>query len=860
MRINSALCKLPALIATATIATAMGLTAASPAHAQNLIVNLMSVQNSECLQPLGGSLEGGIAIVQMICNGSTAQQWTWVIERGLFTNGASGMCLDARGTSAPGTPIQQWPCAPGKGISNQVWEYAGNVLRSRVNPKPGSNCLATTGSGEGAAVELQLCDGSNPQKWYAPQSAPVVSSSGNLYVALPTQWPISPHKQEIETALLWVGDWLMPSEIRRVTDQFAIRGNSEAESNNRISCAQSGFPMPIPPGASSGTNYPNPSGGQDYQWNASTLLVAPNTKPAFFICLMLVYTTSGSMFAVPPQAPLNLISVQNSKCLQPLNGSTDSPVAIVQMTCNGSLAQQWTRAPDGGSFTNGASGWCLDARGTSAPGTPIQQWPCAPGAGISNQVWDFGAEGNGLRSGVNPSPDSYCLTTPGNGDGEPMTLQLCDSKNARQQWNHPGSAGHQTTYGTWLQMSSSDQAGAQLWPISAWPTEWPISVSPWPTSACPPGDHAPKLHVCTYIDQQSPLFNIPTTQQIVSVLSGKCLQPLNGSTDSPVAIVQMTCNDGSLAQRWTSPLPVDSGGGGLINDASGWCLDAHGTSAPGTPIQQWPCAIDKGISNQFWDYGISGNALRSYVRPSPETYCLATPGNNIGDPMELQPCNGSTAQQWTYSTWTGQIFPADNSATSIDAEATMEVTTCHSGTDTCKSSQRDGQNGEHNGSTGKSFLELQQLNPDGSTCQVNLGYPEVGGKPVVDEQFGVDNNQHHLPLYWHVSAPVSQLCGGSRKFSVFLLMQFVNGNPIKIEGGNINIVNSATAPTATVPNVIGLTEQQANAAIAAAGLSMAAPAYVTTTARVGTVVAQNSPGGTVEPARSPVQITVSKEP
>jgi beta-lactam-binding protein with PASTA domain len=88
-------------------------------------------------------------------------------------------------------------------------------------------------------------------------------------------------------------------------------------------------------------------------------------------------------------------------------------------------------------------------------------------------------------------------------------------------------------------------------------------------------------------------------------------------------------------------------------------------------------------------------------------------------------------------------------------------------------------------------------------------------------------------------------------------MQYVNGNPIKIEGGNINVVNSATGPTATVPKVIGLTEQQASAAIVAAGLSMAAPAYVTATALPGTVLAQNSPGGTVEPAHSPVQITVS---
>lgn len=85
----------------------------------------------------------------------------------------------------------------------------------------------------------------------------------------------------------------------------------------------------------------------------------------------------------------------------------------------------------------------------------------------------------------------------------------------------------------------------------------------------------------------------------------------------------------------------------------------------------------------------------------------------------------------------------------------------------------------------------------------------------------------------------------------------LNSNPIKIEGGNINVINSATAQTTTVPGVIGLTEQQARATVVAAGLYMAATAYVTATAPRGTVLAQNSPGGTIEPAGSPVQITVS---
>jgi beta-lactam-binding protein with PASTA domain len=65
------------------------------------------------------------------------------------------------------------------------------------------------------------------------------------------------------------------------------------------------------------------------------------------------------------------------------------------------------------------------------------------------------------------------------------------------------------------------------------------------------------------------------------------------------------------------------------------------------------------------------------------------------------------------------------------------------------------------------------------------------------------------------------------------------------------------APTTTVPDVTGLTQAQAEAAIVAAGLYTGAPDNVTSTAPPGTVLAQNSPGGTVEPVGSQVQITVS---
>jgi hypothetical protein len=64
--------RLVTLLFAAAMATASGLAVASPAHADNAIIQLVS--GGECLQPAGGSSALGEAIVQERCNGSFAQQ------------------------------------------------------------------------------------------------------------------------------------------------------------------------------------------------------------------------------------------------------------------------------------------------------------------------------------------------------------------------------------------------------------------------------------------------------------------------------------------------------------------------------------------------------------------------------------------------------------------------------------------------------------------------------------------------------------------------------------------------------------------------------------------------------------------
>jgi hypothetical protein len=132
---------------------------------------------------------------------------------------------------------------------------------------------------------------------------------------------------------------------------------------------------------------------------------------------------------------VKLVSVQNAKCLQPVNGSTEPGAAIVQEPCNGSAAQQWTIKPVSSTkvhLVNRSTHLCLDARGKAANGTPIQQWTCNR---ITNENWSFGITNNLLSSGVS-NTFSHCVATPGAQDGLAMELRFCNG-NPAQLWNRP---------------------------------------------------------------------------------------------------------------------------------------------------------------------------------------------------------------------------------------------------------------------------------------------------------------------------------------------------------------------------------------------------------------------------------------
>jgi hypothetical protein len=142
--------------------------------------------------------------------------------------------------------------------------------------------------------------------------------------------------------------------------------------------------------------------------------------------------------ASPAQAEdpiVKLVSGENGKCLQPVNGSLNQGAAIVQEPCNGSVAQQWTVKSVSSTkvhLVNRSSHFCLDARGRATNGTPIQQWTCNK---ISNENWSFGITNNLLSSGVS-NTFSHCIATPGDQNGLAMELRFCNGI-AAQLWSRP---------------------------------------------------------------------------------------------------------------------------------------------------------------------------------------------------------------------------------------------------------------------------------------------------------------------------------------------------------------------------------------------------------------------------------------
>jgi hypothetical protein len=227
----------------------------------------------------------------------------------------------------------------------------------------------------------------------------------------------------------------------------------------------------------------------------------------------------------------------------------------------------------------------------------------------------------------------------------------------------------------------------------------------------------------------------------------------------------------------------------------------------------------------------------------------------LGRPLgDLGPAHPVTATLFEHDGWI-----AAPGATMADVVAHMQITSCYHGTASCPEREQ-GLAGPNlwGGAVLRTHLDFIQLDQRNGYCHVTR---------TPDTQYTITDDVHHFLVdYNPPPVAISATCGGSRRFLLHVVVSWVAGNPVKIDAGstfgfrsatNANVIVRRVVPTTTVPGVIGVDEGSVAGHLTGSGLTMGTVTRVVNPARAGTVIAQNSPAWTVEPAGSPVDLTIS---
>jgi hypothetical protein len=199
-------------------------------------------------------------------------------------------------------------------------------------------------------------------------------------------------------------------------------------------------------------------------------------------------------------------------------------------------------------------------------------------------------------------------------------------------------------------------------------------------------------------------------------------------------------------------------------------------------------------------------------------------------------------------------------ATMADVVAHMQITSCFSGTNSCPESEQ-GRFEDPGYAKFRTHLDFIQLDPRNGFCHVTS---------TPDTEYTVTDDVHHFLVdYAPPTVMISATCGGSRRFLLHVVVTSTDGNPVKIDAGstfgfrsatNANVIVRGVVPATTVPPVIGTDEGSVAGHLAGSGLTVGTVTRVVNPVRAGTVIAQNSPAGTMEPTGSPVNLTISLGP
>jgi hypothetical protein len=205
------------------------------------------------------------------------------------------------------------------------------------------------------------------------------------------------------------------------------------------------------------------------------------------------------------------------------------------------------------------------------------------------------------------------------------------------------------------------------------------------------------------------------------------------------------------------------------------------------------------------------------------------------------------------------LWVAPPNATTADVVGHMQITSCYFGTASCPEREQGApENGPFDAAVFRTHLDLLQLDQHFAVCKVNS---------TPDTQYTIKDAVHHFLVdYGPMTVPISQTCGGSRVFALHIVVSWHAGNTVKIDAGsgfefrsatNANVIVRSTGPTTTVPDVTGVDQGSVAGHLARAGLTMGTVTRAANPVAAGHVIAQNSPPGTIEPAGSPVDLTIS---
>ena len=235
-----------------------------------------------------------------------------------------------------------------------------------------------------------------------------------------------------------------------------------------------------------------------------------------------------------------------------------------------------------------------------------------------------------------------------------------------------------------------------------------------------------------------------------------------------------------------------------------------------------------------------------------------TPGSQcqfLGVDPGLRPDHRRLDDVTLYSdsgTWT-----AAPDAYQAQLSAHMQVTSCPLGGSSCPSWARNDQLGGV--AVFQTHLDFIQLGQDGAPCSVTS---------TPDLRYTITNDVHHFPVGYGspITVPISARCGGSRSFILHAVVSWIAGNPVKIDEGSqpgfrsathAAVIVRSTAPATMVPDLTGADESSVDLLLSRSHLITGTVTSVVSLARAGTVIAENSPAGTIEPSSSIVDVTIS---